>query len=114
MLGKTLSYHNPGDSIYVTSYYPNLHIQQIASPQGFIALVVTDRIVNACAAAGVVCRAGELPGIKTLWSTLYHDVDVIIKDLNESIAKGAHVTVLLRNLLNLLSIDVRRRRCNLR
>lgn len=99
-------FHNPGDGLYVSTFKPNLHIEKITSREGFIALIVTDRIVNASAQAGVLPRQGSLPGITHLWSLLYRNIDIIIKDLNSRIAGGAGIETLLRRLVDLLSIDV--------
>lgn len=103
---KDEAFHNPGDSIYVTSFKPDIHIEKITSRESFIALVVTDRIVNASAQAGVLPRQGNLPGINHLWSLLYRHIDIVIKDLNSRIAGGAAIETLLRRLVDLLSIDV--------
>ncbi|OAA74856.1 C6 finger domain protein [Akanthomyces lecanii RCEF 1005] len=103
---KDEAFHNPGDSIYVTSFKPDIHIEKITSRESFIALVVTDRIVNASAQAGVLPRQGNLPGINHLWSLLYRHIDIVIKDLNSRIAGGAAIETLLRRLVDLLSIDL--------
>ncbi|KAJ6788961.1 hypothetical protein PWT90_04198 [Aphanocladium album] len=103
---KEEAFHNPGDSLYVTSFKPDLHIERITSRESFIALIVTDRIVNASAQAGVLPRQGELPGINHLWSLLYRNIDIVIKDLNSRIAGGAAIETLLRRLVDLLSIDL--------
>ncbi len=103
---KEESFHNPGDGIYVTSFKEDLRIEKITSRESFIALVITDRIVNASAQAGVLPRQGNLPGINHLWSLLYRHIDTVIKDLNLRIAGGAAVETLLRRLVDLLSIDV--------
>ncbi|KAJ3499062.1 hypothetical protein NLG97_g645 [Lecanicillium saksenae] len=99
-------FHNFGDGLYVTSFKPDLHIEKITSRESFIALVVTDRIVNASAQAGVLPRQGELPSINHLWSLLYRHIDIVIKDLNSRIAGGAAIETLLRRLVDLLSIDL--------
>lgn len=103
---KEEAFHNPGDSIFVTSFKPDLHIEKITSRESFIALVVTDRIVNASNQAGVLPRQGSLPGINHLWSLLYRHIDIVIKDLNSRIAGGAGIETLLRRLVDLLSIDL--------
>ncbi|OAA47955.1 C6 finger domain protein [Cordyceps fumosorosea ARSEF 2679] len=103
---KEEAFHNPGDSIFKTTFKPNLHVEKITSRESFIALVVTDRIVNASAQAGVLPRQGNLPGINHLWSLLYRHIDIVIKDLNSRIAGGAAIETLLRRLVDLLSIDL--------
>ncbi|KAM3432457.1 hypothetical protein MY4824_006534 [Beauveria thailandica] len=103
---KEEAFHNPGDSTFVTSFKPDIHIEKITSRESFVALVVTDRIVNASAQAGVLPRQGHLPGINHLWSLLYRHIDIVIKDLNSRIAGGAAIETLLRRLVDLLSIDL--------
>lgn len=103
---KDETFHNVGDSAYVTTYNPMLHVDKITSREGFIALIVTDRIVNTCAQAGVLPRHGQLPGINHLWSVLYRHIDLVIRGLNAKIASGDRIEQILRCVVDLLSIDV--------
>lgn len=103
---KDETFHNVGDSAYVTTYNPMLHVDKITSREGFIALIVTDRIVNTCAQAGVLPRHGQLPGINHLWSVLYRHIDLVIRGLNAKIASGGRIEQILRCVVDLLSIDV--------
>ncbi|KAJ2960168.1 hypothetical protein NQ176_g11072 [Zarea fungicola] len=103
---KDETFHNVGDSAYVTTYNPMLHVDKITSREGFIALIVTDRIVNTCAQAGVLPRHGQLPGINHLWSVLYRHIDLVIRGLNAKIASGGRIEQILRCVVDLLSIDL--------
>lgn len=103
---KEVIYHNVGDSMNTSTYTAPTHVSRLHTVDGFIALVVADRIVNACGQANTLPIQGHLPGINHLWAILYKHIQAMIKHLNAQIASRAPAQYSLHAIVDLLSIDV--------
>ncbi len=91
------------------TYWPELHVSRPESLPSFLMVVTLMRIEKGCATHGVCVQPGSSPALHYLWRLLFEYMGKAIRYLNQAIAAEATPRFVLYRVIDLLSIEVRRR-----